>query len=161
MVLPHYVYSTCVVAHNRHHAHQPIARTKRRARMTIDAQESGSTPMGRTDIAVVGLGKMGLSHLSMIKTHPDVRLVGVCDATKYMLDVLHKYTGVPHFTDFNTLLDQAKPAAVIIATPTHLHARMVRQAAGAGDPRVLREAAVHRPSRERRAHRPGRRTQRW
>ena len=29
------------------------------------------------DVAVVGLGKMGLSHLSMIKAHPDVNLVGV------------------------------------------------------------------------------------
>ncbi len=80
------------------------------------------------DVAVVGLGKMGLSHLSMIKTHPDVRLVGVCDATKYVLDVLAKYTGVAVYTDFATMLDQAKPAAVIIATPTHLHAGMVRQA---------------------------------
>jgi scyllo-inositol 2-dehydrogenase (NADP+) len=80
------------------------------------------------DVAVVGLGKMGLSHLSMIKTHPDVRLVGVCDATKYVLDVLAKYTGVAVYTDFTTMLDQAKPAAVIIATPTHLHAGMVRQA---------------------------------
>ena len=80
------------------------------------------------DIAVVGLGKMGLSHLSMIKAHPQVRLVGVCDATKYVLDVLHKYTGVPTYTDLDTLLDQAQPAAVIIATPTHLHATMVRQA---------------------------------
>lgn len=33
------------------------------------------------DVAVVGLGKMGLSHLSMIKAHPDVNLVGVCDGT--------------------------------------------------------------------------------
>jgi scyllo-inositol 2-dehydrogenase (NADP+) len=80
------------------------------------------------DVAVVGLGKMGLSHLSMIKTHPDVRLVGVCDATKYVLDVLAKYTGVAVYTDFTTMLDQAKPTAVIIATPTHLHAVMVRQA---------------------------------
>ena len=80
------------------------------------------------DVAVVGLGKMGLSHLSVIKSHPDVRLVGVCDATKYVLDVLAKYTGVAVYTDFPTMLDQAKPAAVIIATPTHLHAGMVRQA---------------------------------
>jgi scyllo-inositol 2-dehydrogenase (NADP+) len=80
------------------------------------------------DVAVVGLGKMGLSHLSLIKTHPEVRLVGVCDATKYVLDVLAKYTGIAVFTDFPTMLDQAKPAAVIIATPTHLHASMVRQA---------------------------------
>ena len=68
--------------------------------MTIDSQEPGASPWGGLEIAIVGLGKMGLSHLSMIKTHPDVRLVGVCDATKYMLDVLHKYTGVPTYTDF-------------------------------------------------------------
>lgn len=80
------------------------------------------------DLAVVGLGKMGLSHLSMIKAHPEVNLVGVCDATKYVLDVLNKYTGVATYTDFTTMLDQAMPAAVIIATPTHLHAIMVREA---------------------------------
>jgi scyllo-inositol 2-dehydrogenase (NADP+) len=80
------------------------------------------------DLAVVGLGKMGLSHLAMIKAHPDVRLVGVCDSTRYVLDVLGKYTGVPVYTDLTDMLDQAKPAAVIIATPTHLHAGMVRQA---------------------------------
>ena len=46
-------------------------------------------------VAVVGLGKMGLSHLSMIRAHPEVDLIGVCDATGYVLDVLTKYTGVP------------------------------------------------------------------
>ena len=80
------------------------------------------------DLAVVGLGKMGLSHLAMIKAHPDVNLVGVCDSTRYVLDVLGKYTGVPVYTDLTDMLDKAKPAAVIIATPTHLHAGMVRQA---------------------------------
>ncbi len=83
---------------------------------------------GVIDVAVVGLGKMGLSHLSMIKAHPSVRVVGVCDATKYMRDVLSKYTGVPTYADFTGMLDEAKPAAVIIATPTHLHASMVREA---------------------------------
>lgn len=80
------------------------------------------------DLAVVGLGKMGLSHLSMIRAHPDVRLVGVCDATGYVLDVLAKYTGMPVYKDFTRMLAEAEPAAVIIATPTHLHAAMVRQA---------------------------------
>jgi scyllo-inositol 2-dehydrogenase (NADP+) len=80
------------------------------------------------DVAIVGLGKMGLSHLSMIRAHPKVRMVGVCDATGYVLDVLAKYTGMPVYKDFVGMLDQAKPDAVIIATPTHLHATMVRQA---------------------------------
>lgn len=84
------------------------------------------------DIGVVGLGKMGLSHLAMVRAHPDVRVVGVCDATGYVLDVLSKYTGVPTFKDYLTLLDEARPTAVIIATPTHLHARMIRAAVDRG-----------------------------
>ena len=82
----------------------------------------------RVTVALVGLGKMGLSHLAMIRTHPDVELVGVCDATGYVLDVLGKYTGVPIFSDFETMLGQARPDAVIISTPSALHAPMVRAA---------------------------------
>lgn len=80
------------------------------------------------DVAVVGLGKMGLSHLSMIKAHPDVNVVGVCDATGYLLDILSKYTGVTTFKDYRKMLDEIHPDAVIIATPTHLHADMIRVA---------------------------------
>ncbi len=56
-------------------------------------------------VAVVGLGKMGLSHLSMVRAHPDVDLVGVCDSTGYLLDVLSKYTGVSTFGDLDEMLD--------------------------------------------------------
>lgn len=80
------------------------------------------------DVAVVGLGKMGLSHLAMIKAHPDVNLVGVCDSTGYLLDILAKYTGVTTYKDLDRMLDEASPQAVIIATPTHLHAGMIRSA---------------------------------
>ena len=80
------------------------------------------------DVAVVGLGKMGLSHLSIVRAHPDVNLVGVCDSTGYLLDILGKYTGVDTYKDLTRLLDEKQPQAIIIATPTHLHAGMIRQA---------------------------------
>lgn len=80
------------------------------------------------DVAVVGLGKMGLSHLSMIKAHPEVNLVGVCDATGYLLDILSKYTGVATYKDLGKMLDEARPETIIVATPTHLHAGMIREA---------------------------------
>jgi predicted dehydrogenase len=32
-----------------------------------------------TRVALIGLGKMGLSHLAIIRTHPDADLVAVCD----------------------------------------------------------------------------------
>jgi predicted dehydrogenase len=32
-------------------------------------------------MAMVGLGKMGLSHLAIVRAHPQVDLVAGCDAT--------------------------------------------------------------------------------
>jgi predicted dehydrogenase len=82
--------------------------------------------VGMVNVALAGLGKMGLSHLSIVRAHPDVKVVGVCDSTTYLLEVLGKYTQVATFADYETMLDEAHPDAVIVATPTHLHADMVR-----------------------------------
>ena len=83
-------------------------------------------------LAVVGLGKMGLSHHAMINAHPRVRVAAVCDATGYVLDVLNKYTGVPTFTDFDAMLAQVPLDAVVIATPSSMHAKMVNAALARG-----------------------------
>lgn len=79
-------------------------------------------------MAVVGLGKMGLSHLSMIKAHPAVELVGICDTSKYMLDLLGKNARIATFTDVEAMIKEARPEAVIIATPSRFHASVVRDA---------------------------------
>ena len=79
-------------------------------------------------VAVVGLGKMGLSHLSIINAHPLVTVTGVCDASGYVLDVLGKYTGLPVFTDFDRLLAGGDVDALIIATPSNLHGAMAKAA---------------------------------
>lgn len=83
-------------------------------------------------IAIVGLGKMGMSHLAMIKAHPDVTVSAVVDSAGYILDVLSKYTGVATFTDYERMLRSVELDAVLIATPTRLHAPMVRAALDRG-----------------------------
>ena len=83
-------------------------------------------------LAVLGLGKMGLSHLAMINAHPRVKVVAVCDATGYVLDVVNKYTGVSTFTDFDTMLAEVALDAIIIATPFSMHAQMVHAALAKG-----------------------------
>jgi scyllo-inositol 2-dehydrogenase (NADP+) len=83
-------------------------------------------------MGVVGLGKMGLSHLSIFRAHPDVDLVAVCDSTGYVLDVLGKYTGLRTYKDLAAMLAAEQLDAVVIATPSHLHAPMVRTALEAG-----------------------------
>ena len=79
-------------------------------------------------VAIVGLGKMGLSHLSIIRANPIVDVVGVCDSSAYILGVLEKYTGVAVFSDYEQMLDATTPDAVIVATPSRSHGALVRAA---------------------------------
>jgi len=79
-------------------------------------------------VAVCGLGKMGASHLSIINAHPMAQVTAVCDPTGYILDVLGKYTGLKGYADYGQMLAEAPLDAVVIATPSRLHAPMVQQA---------------------------------
>jgi predicted dehydrogenase len=82
-----------------------------------------------TRLAVVGLGKMGLSHHALVNAHPDIELAAVCDSSSYVLGVLRKYTGVKTYTDYGRMLrDEPGLDAVLIATPSRTHVDMVRAA---------------------------------
>ena len=78
--------------------------------------------------AVVGLGKMGLSHLAILRTHPDIEVVAVCDTFGMMLNGLSRYTGLKAYSDYAELLDEEPLDAVLIATPSRFHSAMVKQA---------------------------------
>ena len=80
------------------------------------------------DVGLVGLGKMGISHLAAFRAHPGVNLVGVCDASRYTRDVLGRYSGLATFPDLAALMDQVHLDALVIATPSRLHAPMVATA---------------------------------
>ena len=83
-------------------------------------------------LAVVGLGKMGMSHHAMINAHPDVKVAAVCDSTQYVLDILSKYTGVKTYSDYDRMLNEVELDAVLIATPSRSHESMVNAALNKG-----------------------------
>ena len=78
-------------------------------------------------VGMVGLGKMGLSHLSIARAHPDVQLVAACDSMGYLTDVLSKYTGLTCYDDLDAMLAKEQFDALIVSTPTNLHAKMVQK----------------------------------
>ena len=78
--------------------------------------------------AIVGLGKMGLSHLAILRTHPDINVVAVSDTFGMMLNGLNRYTGLKTYSDYTELLENEPLDAVFIATPSRLHGKMVKQA---------------------------------
>ena len=97
------------------------------ARTTTRGQDAGDDR-----IASWGWARWGCRTCRLVRPLPDVEVVGVCDSTGYVLDVLGKYTGLPTFTDYAEMLRAARPDAVIVATPTHLHEPMVRAALEGG-----------------------------
>jgi len=78
--------------------------------------------------AMVGLGKMGLSHLAILRAHPDLDVVAGCDATAYLTDILSKHTGLKCYGDFGEMLRSETLDALVVATPSKLHAPMVQAA---------------------------------
>ena len=77
---------------------------------------------------IIGLGKMGLSHQSMVNAHPEIRLKSVCDTSGYVLDVLSKYTGVGTCSDYKKMLAEGGLDCVFVATPSRYHAEIVTAA---------------------------------
>lgn len=85
----------------------------------------------RIRIAVVGLGKMGLSHFAMVNAHPKVETIA-CDGAGFMVDVLSRNIAAPIHRDYDAMLAQERLDAVVIATPSRLHAPMVSAALDRG-----------------------------
>ncbi len=78
-------------------------------------------------IGVVGLGKMGLSHFSIVNAHPLADTV-ICDTTKYLTDTLGRYVANPIYNDVDRMLDEEDLSAVVVATPSKFHADIVHKA---------------------------------
>jgi len=78
-------------------------------------------------VALIGAGKMGISHLAILGAHPDVQIVGVCDTSKIVLSALEKYSNFKCYTDYLKMVDKEKPEAIFVATPTKLHYVFVKE----------------------------------
>src|ERR1035437_5541875 len=75
--------------------------------------------------AIIGLGKMGISHCAILGAHPDVNLVAVCDSSSLVINGFKKYSVFECFSDYKKMIDTMDLHALVIATPTKFHGEMV------------------------------------
>ena len=75
-------------------------------------------------MGVIGVGHMGRIHTEKLRQMEDVRLVGIVDADIAQTRELASQHGIPHFRNYEKLLDDAQ--AVVIATPTETHYEIAR-----------------------------------
>lgn len=76
--------------------------------------------------AFIGMGRMGITHYSILNAHPSVKIVGASDQSKTMLNFFNKYSGVRVFTDYKKMIEASKPDMVVISTPTNSHAEIIK-----------------------------------
>ena len=77
---------------------------------------------------IIGLGKMGISHCSILGAHPDVDMAAMCDTDSLLQSAFRKMTRIACYTDYKKMIDEVKPDAVFVVTPTKMHYEMVMYA---------------------------------
>ncbi len=70
---------------------------------------------------IIGLGRMGITHFSILKSHPNVDIVAVCDKTKVILRALEKNVGVSTYSSYEDMIEDKDLDFVIVATPSKFH----------------------------------------
>lgn len=82
--------------------------------------------------SVLGLGKMGLSHASIVAAQKEVDLVAVCDTSSIVLNGFKKFSQIKTYSDYKKMLDKEELDFVVVATPTKMHYPMVKYALDKG-----------------------------
>ena len=82
--------------------------------------------------AILGMGIRGNLYAQGLKQNPDAEIVGISDQSEKAVREASDRWGVPGFSDFDTMLDDLKPDAVLICTPDFAHRDYVLAAAARG-----------------------------
>lgn len=77
-------------------------------------------------IALIGAGKMGISHLGILGGYAHTDIVGVCDTSKMVTDFLTKHGKFNCFSDYKKMIAETKPDAVVVAVPTKFHYSIIK-----------------------------------
>jgi predicted dehydrogenase len=79
-------------------------------------------------LGLVGLGKMGISHLAIANSHPEAEVAAVCDPSSYVIDGIRKFTKFRTYGDYHAMLQEENLDAIIVATPSRSHRDIVQLA---------------------------------
>lgn len=83
--------------------------------------------------AIIGAGRMGITHLAILGGHPAVKVTAIADDSPLMARAFMRFRpDLQWFDNFETMLASVQLDLVLIATPPHLHAAMIDAALVAG-----------------------------
>jgi predicted dehydrogenase len=83
-------------------------------------------------IGIIGMGRMGITHYSIINSHPAVKLESIADPSGFVLSMMNKYLPIRTFKDYIELFNESKIDAVLVCTPPNFHFPIIQKAAENG-----------------------------
>jgi predicted dehydrogenase len=88
--------------------------------------------MPKLKLAIIGMGRMGITHYAIINSHPDIEIESVVDPSSLILSILHKHVSAKTFKDYNEMLEKTDPDAALVCTPPNLNFPIVQKLAERG-----------------------------
>lgn len=77
-------------------------------------------------IALIGIGKMGISHLAIANQIPGMEIKSICDTSKQFLIAVEKNTKFVCYTDYKKMISEVSLDAVMIMVPNAYHYGIVK-----------------------------------
>jgi len=79
-------------------------------------------------IGFVGFGRMGITHYSILNTHPKVEIIAISDTLPLVIKLVEKYLKPKAFISYKEMIDKMMPNAIIISTPPNVHYEIIKYA---------------------------------
>jgi predicted dehydrogenase len=78
------------------------------------------------NIALVGVGKMGMSHLAIANQTPGIKVQAICDTSKPLLRMIEKNTPFIAYTDYKKMIKELDLDGIMILVPNAFHFDMAK-----------------------------------
>lgn len=72
-------------------------------------------------IGLIGVGKMGISHLAIANLTPGIEVAAICDTSKQLLRFIEKNTGFNGYTDYKKMIEKENLDGIMILVPNAFH----------------------------------------
>jgi predicted dehydrogenase len=92
---------------------------------TSSADAPGN-PKEKVKTAIIGIGRMGLTHLAILGGHPFLKITAASDGASLITHGIAKYrSDIKLYENFQQMLEREELDAVLIATPPDSHGLMI------------------------------------
>ncbi|KYK21248.1 hypothetical protein AYK24_03330 [Thermoplasmatales archaeon SG8-52-4] len=80
-------------------------------------------------IGIIGAGRMGITHYSIINSHPKVEIIGIVEPSPLIKSFFSKYIpGISVYKEFEEFFQKTPLDAILVCTPPHINYQIIKKA---------------------------------